>query len=296
MTPFSKGTVLVIISTIGYGLMPLLSRIAYAEGVSVNTLLFYRFLIASIILWFLYNRSSEKTPVSLRHKGFLALLGFVGYFIPSITLFTAYGRLHSSIATLILFAHPVFVVVFETLLFKTKLNLMKIFSVLLTILGLWVVLAKPDLPIDGLGILLSFIAALTYGIYCLGLYEKHTKATSTLYVTAFVLTTCCFINGLTLLFNHDSMMLPSANALFATVALAILGTLIPAIAFNAGLKLVGPGSATIISTFEPIIVATIGTFILNESFTPRLFVGGVMILIAITFIQSPPTPGQAKEL
>jgi len=288
MTTTLKGSILVLISAVGYGLMPLFSRIAYAENLSVNTLLFYRFLIASICLWLYYWWKSEKITVPLKHKAYLAVLGIVGYSIPSITLFIAYERLHSSIATLILFIHPIFVVFFETLLFKTKLNPTKTIAVALTAIGLWIVLVEPDVPLDTLGLILSFVAALTYGIYCLGLYEKRTKATSTLYVTAFVLTTCCLINGISLAYDPALFMIPSLTAFYATIALAILGTLIPAIAFNAGLKLIGPGSATIISTFEPIIVALAGTFLLNEIFTPKLFIGGVIILLAITLIQFQP--------
>jgi drug/metabolite transporter (DMT)-like permease len=288
MTPLLKGSILVLISAVGYGLMPLFSRAAYAEGVSVNTLLFYRFLVASILLWAMYYFSGPKTTAPTKHKLYLAALGAVGYFLPSVTLFIAYERLHSSVATLILFIHPIFVVFFETLLFKTKLTLSKGISVLLTAVGLWIVLAKPDIKIDNLGLILSFAAAITYSIYCLGLYEKRTQKTNTLYVTAFVLSTCCLMNFIYLLPNPSSFLLPNPNALFAVLSLAIVGTLIPAIAFNAGLKLVGPGSATIISTVEPIIVALAGTFILKEVFTQKLLIGGLIILVAITLIQFQP--------
>lgn len=288
MTPFIKGSILILISAMGYGLMPLFSRVAYAEGVSVNTLLFYRFLMASILLWVMYYFSGPKTIVPLKHKLYIGALGAVGYFLPSVTLFLAYERLHSSVATLILFVHPIFVVFFETLLFKTKLTLSKGISVLLTVVGLWIVLAKPDIKIDTLGLLLSFAAAITYSIYCLGLYEKRTQKTNTLYVTAFVLSTCCLMNFVSLLPNPTNFYLPNFNAFYAVLALAFVGTLIPAIAFNAGLKLVGPGSATIISTTEPIIVALAGTFILKEIFTPKLLIGGLIILVAITLIQFQP--------
>lgn len=45
------GVVLILISALGYGLMPIFSVKPLELGTEVSTLLFMRFFLASIILW-----------------------------------------------------------------------------------------------------------------------------------------------------------------------------------------------------------------------------------------------------
>jgi len=100
------GTVYVVISALGFGLMAIFAKVAYGEGLNVNTLLFLRFLLATLLLWGLvfYKKLPYKLPK--RDVIFLFLMGMIGYTAQSKFFFTSLETISASLAALLLYAYP----------------------------------------------------------------------------------------------------------------------------------------------------------------------------------------------
>ncbi|MBZ0248356.1 MAG: DMT family transporter, partial [Burkholderiales bacterium] len=68
--------------------------------------------------------------------------------------------------------------------------------------------------------------------------------------------------------------------------------------FFEGLKRVGPATASIVSTFEPVFTAALAWLLLGESLTPAQMGGGAMVLAAALFLarRQPPAAREARSL
>jgi drug/metabolite transporter (DMT)-like permease len=73
----------------------------------------------------------------------------------------------------------------------------------------------------------------------------------------------------------------------AVVAIALVSTVLAFTTFFAGLKRVGPITASTLSTLEPVVTIILATFILGETMSLLQIFGSLLILIAaVTLVRS----------
>lgn len=100
-----------IITGITYGLNPLFGMPLIQNGVSINSILFFRYIIAVAILGaFLLLCTKQSFKVSTKQLGILLVLGVL-YASSSIFLFEAYNYIASGLATTLFFLYPVLVAI-----------------------------------------------------------------------------------------------------------------------------------------------------------------------------------------
>ena len=75
-----KGGIFGCISAVSYGMNPLCALYLYQEGYHSNSVLFYRFLIGSLVLGLLMKVQRKSFSLTRRETGVLALLG--GFCLP----------------------------------------------------------------------------------------------------------------------------------------------------------------------------------------------------------------------
>ena len=99
-----------IITGITYGLNPLFAVPLMKQGASVDSILFFRYLFAVILLgaWLMIRKHSFS--VSLKRVGILAVLGML-FTSSSLLLFASYNYIASGLATTIVFLYPVIVAI-----------------------------------------------------------------------------------------------------------------------------------------------------------------------------------------
>ena len=71
----------------------------------------------------------------------------------------------------------------------------------------------------------------------------------------------------------------------AIVTLTVASTILPSLLFLMGLMRLGPVRTAIVSTVEPFLTALIGAAVLGQPLTPRIGVGGAMIVAAVVLLQ-----------
>ena len=97
-----------IISGITYGMNPLFGVPVINKGLDVNSLLFYRYGVATLLMLAFMLMAKKQIRISWKQFGLMTILGvlFTGC---SITLFEAYKYIPSGIATSILYVYPIMV-------------------------------------------------------------------------------------------------------------------------------------------------------------------------------------------
>lgn len=279
-----KGAILIVISALGYAIMPSISTLAYERGLTVSQVLLYRFMISAIFVWAVIVIQKIPFKTSFKHGLYLCVIGFVGYTLCSKVLFMGYQYVSGSVATMILFTHPIFVVVGEAVIQKKMPSRNKIIAIVLAIIGLVVILYEKNMTYSLYGLILCFLSSVTYAIYCLGLSEKTTRKMTSLSVTAYVVTLSAVFNLVECIQSGAGLLITDSTSLGLLALLAIGGTVIPAITFFSGLKIVGSGTATIISTVEPAFVYILEVLILGQAIIFKNVIGGLIIAAAIVLL------------
>jgi drug/metabolite transporter (DMT)-like permease len=279
-----KGVSLILISALGYGLMPIFSVSALKSGVNVYTLLFTRFLLAALLLWTYIFIKKIPYKTSFRTTLYILFISLIGFTVASVSIYKAYELISSALATILLFTHPLFVVFIESILKKHKLQKHKLISSLIILVGLVIVLYEKNIDYNIKGVLLGLTSSVAYAIFCYGLHDKETQKLSGITITAYMASVTaitalvqCLINGVT--------VIPNDTALIAGILLAIFSTVMASVTFYEGLSIIGPSSATLISSFEPLFVMVMGIAFLDETFSIKILIGGIVIILGIIYLE-----------
>ncbi|OFH99433.1 EamA-like transporter family protein [Clostridium acetireducens DSM 10703] len=284
----TMGTLLVIVSAVTFGSLPLFSNLAYGEGIPVSTLLFLRFFSASIILWtyiFIKNINFKISKHAFIH---LALISIVGYTASSSGLFYSYKYISGSLATMIIYCYPIIVVVHEMINSKNA-DFKKLFCLLTTSFGLILIVCTGPVKANLIGVILAFISALGYAFFCIGLEEKETQSINSIVISAYVMTFCSIVYLLQCSITKHALFAPNYESLFYAVIIGIVCSIVPTITLYEGVKKIGVGNSVILSSFEPVFVCILGVIFLKEIITFNMVIGGLLIVSSLILLQTPIT-------
>lgn len=270
------GITLIIISAATFGTLPILGRYAYGYGMDVSTLMLLRFSFASLLMlaWMLIRREPLPRGRTLLQ---LAGMGGLGYVGQSFCYLSAIQYASTGLVALLLYLYPMMVAVLSVIFLKVKLTPKMIFALALATLGA-ALTANPQggqLP----GILLAISAAAIYAFYIVvgtGVMRKVTSIQSSTVIfisAALVYAMLVAIRG--------AHWPASPTGWGVVVGISILSTIIPVATFLAGLKLIGPNKASLLSTLEPVVTVVLAYVFLGEVIGPVMLVGGGLILAAV---------------
>lgn len=106
MKPLSRNAIIGypagIITGISYGLNPLFGIPLIRDGVSIGSILFFRYAIAVVLLGGFLLLTRQSFRITLRQAGVLLVLGLL-YTCSSLFLFEAYNYIASGLATTLVF-------------------------------------------------------------------------------------------------------------------------------------------------------------------------------------------------
>ena len=115
----TKGFIYGAIAAASYGMNPLFTLPLYAAGMSVDTVLFYRYAFAVIVLGVLMKLQGQSFTLRKADILPLVIMGLLFSF-SSLLLFMSYNYMDAGIASTILFVYPVMVAVIMGIFFKER--------------------------------------------------------------------------------------------------------------------------------------------------------------------------------
>ena len=273
-----------IISGITYGMNPLFGVPVINNGLDVNSLLFYRYGVATLLMLAFMLVAKKQIRITWKQLGLMTILGvlFTGC---SLTLFEAYKYIPSGIATSILYVYPIMVALIMLFLGQ--------FPSWQTWVSIFAGVAGAILPslkggggfIDWRGIALVVASGLCYTLFIVIVNQSKTiKALPNLTLTFY-----CFLIGSVMLFCLSSFgkqlnPVPDTMSWLNVMGLAVLPTEIATITLAAATKAVGATKTSILGILEPLTAIFIGTLVFREPFTFNVAIGVALILFAILFM------------
>ncbi len=324
------GPVLVALSGMLFGLMGFLGTKLLYLHFTVENMLFWRFLVATLwmlgfvvvglrwhvgwaerffakpndICWASQKNAQpnlraneaqqprKKSGTSSLVKIFI--LGAISYSCGTVFFFMASTHIGTGLAMVIFFSFPVFVTLFAWLFDNWKMNRYAFGSLMAVIIGLLLLKGDGEHALDVTGVILAVIAAFSFAAYVYG-SQHTTKAIDSRLLTILV----CLGNLLIFLgisIYSNSFVIPtSLSAWFYIFALGILATALPIQFLLDGLKYVSPVNASILSALEPVVTVIIGLALLDETMSYVQSLGVFIVILGAILIQFERTPEQLNN-
>jgi drug/metabolite transporter (DMT)-like permease len=276
----SSGTLLCLASATCFGAMAAFGKLAYDEGATVGTLLSVRFALAAAMFWTL-TPAREVRRVGRRDILVALGLGAAGYALQAGCYFAALDRIDASLLSLLVYTYPAMVAAAAAAIGRERLDSRRVAALAVASGGLVLVLAGAGGgALDPVGAALGLGAAI---VYCTYILVGDTVAAR---IRPQVLATIvCTGAALTLTAGSAALgeLRPGALTLAGwgwLACLAAVSTVGAITLFFAGLKRVGPTSASILSTAEPVATVLLAFAVFGEVLEPIQVIGGLLVLAA----------------
>ena len=277
----SSGTLMCLASGAAFGAMAVFGKLAYDNGATVGTLLAVRFSLAAALFWVLVPLRELRALGARDVRAGLAL-GACGYALQAGCYFVALGRIEASLLALLLYTFPALVAAAAVALGRERFGSRHVIAVFLATGGLTLAIAGAGTgALDPWGVALGLGAAVVYSVYILvsdGIAARvQPRVLATLVCTGAAGTLAV---GSALLGELRLGDLTGAG--WAWMAcLAVVSTVAAITLFFAGLERVGPTSAAILSTVEPLVTVALAFVVFGERLGTIQLLGGMLVLAAV---------------
>lgn len=264
--------------------MAILAKFGYRAGLDVATLLSGRFVLAAAVLWVLVALRQPTIPPL---RTVLAALG-LGAFLYSAQagfFFAALTRIDASLASLLLYTYPVMVFVIALLIGRETATRAKAGALMLASGGtVLVLLGAGGGAVNETGVILGLAAAVAYSSYIL-VADRITQRLDPILLAALVTTGAATVLGGYSLARGGPQLDVGLNGWLIVAAIALASTVLPLVAFLHGLVRVGPATASIVSTVEPVVTVSLAVVLFGDVVSPVQAAGGVLVASAIVLLR-----------
>lgn len=269
-----------------YGMNPLFTLPLYQEGMSPDSVLFFRYLFAIPILALMMKFTHVDFKITFREIPPLAFMGIM-FALCSLTLFQSYNYMDAGIASTILFLYPILVALIMTFIFKEKLSPVTIFCLLMATAGIGLLYKGEDgATLSLVGTILVIISALTYAIYIVGINRTRLKKMNTIKVTFYVLLFGWSLFAVRSMID-GGILFPPADKWFLwgnLLALGLLPTAISLLTTTIAIQHIGSTPTAILGALEPATAIFFGITVFNETLTFRETCGLILIIVAVCIV------------
>lgn len=275
-----------IITGIAYGLNPLFGMPLLRAGASVESVLFFRYSFAVLILGAYLVLRRQSFGVSRKQATVLLLLGAL-YTASSVCLFESYRYIASGLATTLVFLYPALVAVIMVFL-RVVPSLPVWVAIFATFAGVaFMTYGGSDGSLNPLGVTLAIGSALAYALFIVVINRNRAiKDVSDTLLTFYTLCVgAVFFMTRILISGHDvTAGISGAGAWLNLIGLALLPTVVSTATLAVATRNIGATKASVLGVFEPITAILVGAVALGETLTTNIIVGISVSVVAVTFM------------
>jgi len=280
----NHGAWFIVASAAGFATLGILIKYAFAGGANITTILAGRFLLAGVSL--LAYLRLRRIPLAVHPKTALQLvmMGAVGYGGMSMLYANSIHYLPASLTGMLLYTYPALVTLLSALVGAEGFTLQKGMALLICSAGLVLLLGASFEGVRLEGVLSALGAAVIYSCYIV-IGNRILKDLDPLVTSLYV----CISAGLAfLIYGVASGALNlsiSTEGWLSIIGIAVFPTIFGVLGFFAGLRLIGPTNASIISMLEPLITVLLSMLLLGERVTAVQGLGGAVLLSGAVILQ-----------
>ncbi|MBR2378639.1 MAG: DMT family transporter, partial [Bacteroidaceae bacterium] len=277
-----------IITGITYGLNPLFAVPLMNKGAAIESILFFRYLFAVILLGLFLMLTRQSFKISAKQAAVLLILGLL-YTSSSLLLFDAYNYIASGLATTLVFLSPVLVAII--MVFLRVVPSWPVWLAIAATFGgvLMMTQGNGSETINPIGVILSLGSALAYSLFIVIINRSKMIADiSNTLLTFYALTVGAFVFLGKIIFSNTAVTagITTSGDWLNLIGLALLPTIVSTATLAIASRNIGATKASILGVFEPITAILVGTLMFGEPLTTNIVVGIGIAMAAVTFMIS----------
>ncbi len=277
------GALFVLLSAAGFGTLGVLGIVASDAGLSIPTVLFLRFALASVIVWAALLARGQLERLHGRNLAVGIGLGAFGYAAMSGFYFVGLEFMTAGMVGIVFYTYPAFVLVLAATFLNEPADRRTLFALVAALGGVALITGADPAAADPRGVGIVLVAALVYATY-ITVSRTALREVSAPTLTAHVMPAAAatfLLVGVT----TDTLAMPDgAVAWGAVIGIAVLATAIPIFAFFAGLSRIGAGPTAILSAAEPVVAVFLGALFLAEPVSVALVLGGALVVLGVVVV------------
>ena len=284
----SKNAVLLLcLAMLGWAGNTIAGRLSTGE-ISPMMVVSLRWFIITLFLLLLLNKGIANSFIAIKGKIFwLFLMGGLGMTCFNSLFYIAAQNTSAINLGIIQGVMPAIILIGSVLFFKEKVNIVKLFGLLISFFGVVIVVSKGDFQIIisltvNLGDVVMFLALFFYAGFTLGLRFKP-EIDPLILMAYFSFSALISSIPLVMLeaFLGYSQFPSNTNAWLTIIYIAFVPSFLAQIFFIKGVELIGASQAGLFINILPIFAAILGVIILGESLQMYHFISLVVVLTGV---------------
>ena len=284
----NAGYLYLLITFFCWGSIYVVSKYALAVMGPV-TVSFCRYLVSVVCLYGILKWKGGHKKIAKEHWPYLLILGGLGSFAAIILQLGGTALLSGSLASLINSLNPVMISILAAVFLKEKITWKNVLSIVVSLIGVYIILGNGSMQINPLGILLSAGSVVLWSAASVsirkisGYYDPVQIALYGMCIALLFNIPAAVLENIFMTQSH-----PTAVALLSCLFVAVFGTAVAHTCWNKSLQLLSASTCSMFYPLQPLVSAVLGVLLLHEVITWQFVVGAVLICsgIVITFLPS----------
>jgi len=248
----------------------------------------------ALLALYVWRKAPQTIRITKRELPIMAAYGALGIAAVQGSYFLAISRMHVSIALLIEFTAPIWIVLYLRFIKRKQVPKEMWVALTFALIGLAFVAQVWDgLTLDGLGVIAAFAAAFALAFYFVlgeGILQRRDNLSTAVWGFFFAALSWCLVLPVwSFPFDVFTESILLAGALGGSNApgwvlilyVICIGTIAPYLCVMAGLKNLKAATTSAFGMLEPIFAGVIAWFWFSESWAIIQLVGGVIVVAGI---------------
>lgn len=279
------GTLYVLIAGILWGTMGVFVNYFDSIGLGSIDIAAVRVFFASIIVVLLIVIKNPKL-LRIRFKDIWCFIGsgLISLMIFTICYFKTIVLSSMSVAAVLLYTSPVFVIVLSFIIFKEKITSIKALSCIVCVAGSAFVsgVIGSDTKISLTAFLLGISSGFAYALYSIfsrfALHKNYNSITITAYT--FIFATSGLLSFVDLPTIVSSVLTKPSSCLMMLLS-GIITAVLPYLFYTKGLERIESGKAAVVAAIEPVVAVILGGVLFDDSLSLMQYFGIILVISSI---------------
>lgn len=283
-TPFLSGLAILLAASL-WGCIGIFSRDLEANGFTVAQTVSVRALF-TVVIMFVVILVKGPSLLKIRFRDIWLFLGtgICSFLFFNICYMTAINEASLSVAGILLYTSPFWVLLLSAPIFGEKITVVKTVAITICFGGSALLVFGAHLPWTVRGLVFGLLAGFGYALYSIfgklavRRYHSFTITFYTFLFAFFGTLPICNPTGLVTL-------LTVPHNIWCSLAISVFNTVLPYVLYTYGLKRVNAGKAAVIAIVEPVAAAVVGHFFFDEYITTIGIIGIVAVFLGLVLLE-----------
>jgi len=247
-------------------------------------LAFFRYLLTSLIIFLILKLTKTLQKVDKKDYLRLAVSGLTGTTIYFACENNAVLRISSNEASILIGTIPIFALIFNRLIYKSKITPRNAISTAASIFGIYLIIGGADFSLNALGYLFMIMAAISWSAFQFvtkPLFSKYSGMTLLLYQSVFG------VMGFLPFLKYDYMNVSNLDMrvwghfMFLTIICSALATYF----YLFGQKKLGINITSVFLNLIPVFTFIFSFLFLKELMSPVQLGGALIVIVSVSFVK-----------